>query len=182
MLVSQLCLGACHLPWLSLVVFCLSIVGMYCLPSEPMLIFSYDDTTPFPDAIKCFTCSNKKNNQECNRRAYDAFCPQGTKYCFTAHHLNHVSGESVLVQKLCATNGECTPDAVGCFDTYQSEVKRCVSCCEGSRCNVEVPTNSSTAVFTTITPYSGGSLLQSSRLCTALCLLLSIVLVRGWLW
>ncbi|XP_041478877.1 ly6/PLAUR domain-containing protein 6-like [Lytechinus variegatus] len=177
-------LAAGNLHWFSLIIFFLGIISLHGLPTDPPLIFSYDDTTPFPDAIKCFTCDSRKTNKECNDRAYDAFCPQGTKYCYTSHHLNSLSGESVMITKLCATNGECTPNAVGCFDlsSQQFDTKKCISCCEGSKCNEAVPTNSSTAVFTTITPYSHGTLLQSSRLFTLLCLVLSTVLVRGWLW
>ncbi|PIK62225.1 putative ly6/PLAUR domain-containing protein 6 [Apostichopus japonicus] len=50
--------------------------------------------TPFPDAIKCYTCEEKTNNEECNKKAYDAFCPEGTKYCYTRHHMNHTSEEA----------------------------------------------------------------------------------------
>ncbi|XP_030846702.1 ly6/PLAUR domain-containing protein 6-like [Strongylocentrotus purpuratus] len=181
---TLLACAAGHIHWLSLVIFFLGIISLHGLPTDPPLIFSYDDTTPFPDAIKCFTCDSRKTNQECNDKAYDGFCPQGTKYCYTEHHLNSLSGDSVLVHKLCATNGECTPNSVGCsdFTPQQFDTKKCISCCEGSKCNEAVPTNSSTAIFTTITPYSHGTLLQSSRLFTSLCLVLSTMLVRGWLW
>ena len=42
-------------------------------------IFSslYHTGTPFPSALKCFTCTDKYNNADCNAKAYDAFCPEG---------------------------------------------------------------------------------------------------------
>ncbi|XP_033640057.1 ly6/PLAUR domain-containing protein 6-like [Asterias rubens] len=138
--------------WLSPVLFYVVLMSTCSAPTEPTLIFSYDDSTPFPNAIKCFTCTDKKSNRECNERAYDAFCPKGTKYCYSSHYLNQKSGESILVNKKCALQEECTVNAVGCKDTSTKHVQRCVSCCEGTQCNFWSPHNSTTAVFSTVTP------------------------------
>ena len=56
--------------------------------------------------------------------------------------------------------------------------QRCVSCCEGSECNFHAPTNASTAIFTTITPYNGSSRVHPSLYSSLLVsVLVSIFLV-----
>ncbi|XP_022109332.1 ly6/PLAUR domain-containing protein 6-like isoform X2 [Acanthaster planci] len=146
--------------WLSAAIFCLVFMSSCCAPTEPTLIFSYDDSTPFPNAVKCFTCIDKKSNRECNERAYDAFCPKGTKYCYSSHYVNQKTGESILVNKKCALTEDCTTNTVGCTDTSTKHVQRCVSCCEGTQCNVLSPHNSTTAVFSTLTPLNTAPLLR----------------------
>ncbi|XP_071811560.1 ly6/PLAUR domain-containing protein 6-like [Apostichopus japonicus] len=145
---------------------------------DPPPIFAYGDATPFPDAIKCYTCEEKTNNEECNKKAYDAFCPEGTKYCYTRHHMNHTSEESYQVTKKCAINDICSPRAVGCSVRIELGInhKVCTSCCEGTLCNLGVPTNLSTAIFTTITPYNHAAA-QSGNNYLILLVLLSVAYV-----
>ncbi|KAJ8950786.1 hypothetical protein NQ318_011280 [Aromia moschata] len=54
-------------------------------------------------------------------------------------------GTSVLVNKKCTTDKECQRNKVGCVEIDSQTM--CVSCCDQNYCNVNVPTNSSTAVF-----------------------------------
>ncbi|XP_078572486.1 ly6/PLAUR domain-containing protein 6-like isoform X1 [Branchiostoma floridae x Branchiostoma japonicum] len=112
-------------------------------------------STPFPGSMKCWTCEEASDNYNCNRWAPDVYCPQGTKYCHTLHRMNGEGG-SVMVRKKCAAMEDCTPNTVGCsINTDGSMV--CIACCEGNICNPEVPTNHTTAIFATITPYDVGS-------------------------
>eukprot|EP00058_Branchiostoma_floridae_P000518 XP_002586006.1 hypothetical protein BRAFLDRAFT_132644 [Branchiostoma floridae] len=84
-----------------------------------------------------------------------AYTPSSTKYCHTLHRMNGEGG-SVMVRKKCAAVEDCTPNTVGCsINTDGSMV--CIACCEGNICNPEVPTNHTTAIFATITPYDVGS-------------------------
>ncbi|XP_072028711.1 ly6/PLAUR domain-containing protein 6-like [Amphiura filiformis] len=162
--------------WLTLVVVLCTSYLADCVPAEAPIIFSYDNSTPFPNALKCFTCVDKNNNTHCNAKAYDAFCPEGTKYCHTSHYLNHTNGKSLVVNKKCAAKEECTPRTVGC-KMQSPGVKRCVSCCEGSQCNFLVPTNESTAIFSTITPYNSGTRLQTPYNSVVVAIVFSVILV-----
>lgn len=141
----------------NIIIILLSLsLAINCVRGSSDPIFAYGNATPFPDAIKCYTCEDKSNNQECNRKAYDFFCAEGTKYCYTRHHLNHETGESFKVTKKCAIKDICSPHVVGCTMTGVENTKVCISCCEGSLCNIDVPVNESTAIFTMITPYNSG--------------------------
>lgn len=142
-----------------------------CGSEDPPPIFAYGDATPFPDAIKCYTCEDRSTNEECNKKAFDAFCPEGTKYCYTSHHMNHTSGESYQVTKKCAINDVCSPHIVGCLPSHKLDHKICISCCEGSLCNRGVPTNESTAVFTTVTPYNRAAMQVGNKYLLLLVLL-----------
>ncbi|XP_033097686.1 ly6/PLAUR domain-containing protein 6-like [Anneissia japonica] len=145
-------------------------------PSQDILLFSYDDSTPFPNSLKCFTCTNKSSNHECNRKAYDMFCPRGTKFCHTSHHVNEWTGQ-VVINKKCAIQGECTPNSVGCGDTDVPGVKRCVSCCDWNICNSEAPSNSSTAIYVTTKPKNGVSSIRTSNILYIL-YMISIIMCR----
>ncbi|KAM4698561.1 ly6/PLAUR domain-containing protein 6B [Rhinophrynus dorsalis] len=108
------------------------------------------DPTPFPNSFKCFTCEKAKDNFNCNRWAEDRWCPQNTRFCKTIHHFtNH--GRTTSVTKKCATREDC--HAIGCHHHRDLGHTECVSCCDGMICNVEVPTNSSNAVFHVMKSY-----------------------------
>ncbi|XP_071941267.1 ly6/PLAUR domain-containing protein 6-like [Antedon mediterranea] len=149
---------------------CVILLGLLTLlmssaaPSKDMTLLSYDDSTPFPNALKCFTCDNKSSNHECNSKAYDMFCPRGTKFCHSSHHVDEATG-SVTITKKCDIGGECSPNSVGCVDTGIPGVKRCVSCCDWNVCNAESPSNSSLAVFASTKPNSSSSLRTSKIMC-----------------
>uniref|UniRef100_A0A8C7YRM5 LY6/PLAUR domain containing 6 n=1 Tax=Oryzias sinensis TaxID=183150 RepID=A0A8C7YRM5_9TELE len=99
-------------------------------------------TTPHPGGFKCFTCEDAPDNYQCNRWAPDVFCPKGTMYCYTRHMMDD-NGGSVSVTKRCATLENC--QLTGC-------VNMCTSCCEGNICNIMVPRNDSSAVFSSTSP------------------------------
>lgn len=100
--------------------------------------------TPFPKSFKCFTCNNALDNYECNRWAEDKWCPQNTEYCLTVHKFTS-RGRSESVSKRCVSKEEC--HSVGCHHIRKFGYTECVSCCEGTICNIEVPTNHTNAVF-----------------------------------
>uniref|UniRef100_A0A3Q4FXL6 LY6/PLAUR domain containing 6 n=1 Tax=Neolamprologus brichardi TaxID=32507 RepID=A0A3Q4FXL6_NEOBR len=79
------------------------------------------------------------------------YCPSDTKYCSTLHMMDR-SGESVSVTKRCATLEECL--FTGCADVADTGYQVCSSCCEGNICNVLVPRNDSSAIFSSISPLS----------------------------
>ncbi|XP_070564822.1 ly6/PLAUR domain-containing protein 6-like [Ptychodera flava] len=108
-------------------------------------------TTPFPNALKCIAC-RKSENEACNMVALDAFCPMGTKFCYTEHSFNTTNGRSLDVFKRCAREYDCSQDTVGCFTTEHNDVRKCISCCEWGICNRDVPINASTATFATVVP------------------------------
>ncbi|XP_078656246.1 ly6/PLAUR domain-containing protein 6B-like [Branchiostoma floridae x Branchiostoma belcheri] len=125
--------------------------------------YDYPSSTPFPDSMKCWTCvDGAEDNYNCNRWAPDVWCPEGTRYCHTVHHMNEV-GQSIKVWKKCAALDECSRENVGCSNTDIPGVKKCVSCCEGHICNYDVPTNETNAVFDRQTA-SSASYLRSMEL------------------
>ncbi|CAN2389045.1 acetylcholine receptor regulator activity, partial [Pristimantis euphronides] len=102
------------------------------------------DPTPFPNSFKCFTCEKSSDNYNCNRWAEDKWCPPNTHYCKTVHHFTSL-GKSKSVTKKCATREEC--HSVGCRHHRDSGHTECVSCCDGMICNVDVPSNHTTAIL-----------------------------------
>ncbi|XP_076314768.1 ly6/PLAUR domain-containing protein 6B-like [Tachypleus tridentatus] len=98
-------------------------------------------------ALTCYTCSNKTRNHDCNRYAVDRPCSQDQSFCYTKHVMDEY-GETALVVKSCATSRECNLKTVGCYFSTNSPIKRnCVSCCDVSYCNREIPTNETNAIL-----------------------------------
>uniref|UniRef100_A0A1B6DF44 UPAR/Ly6 domain-containing protein n=1 Tax=Clastoptera arizonana TaxID=38151 RepID=A0A1B6DF44_9HEMI len=95
--------------------------------------------------VTCYTCVNVSDNNVCNRYAIDRPCPQGENFCHTLHIMDS-TGTSVVVNKKCADSKECWPQGVGCVLIDRQTV--CVSCCDEMYCNITVPTNKSTATYT----------------------------------
>ncbi|XP_028998450.1 ly6/PLAUR domain-containing protein 6 [Betta splendens] len=114
----------------------------------------HPSTTPHPGAFKCFTCQDAADNYECNRWAPDVYCPQGTRYCYTRHMMDD-HGDSVSVTKHCASVDGCL--FTGCVDAAYDGYQVCSSCCEGNICNVLVPRNESSAVFSSTSPLLSSS-------------------------
>ncbi|XP_072235665.1 ly6/PLAUR domain-containing protein 6 [Leuresthes tenuis] len=113
------------------------------------IILLHPSTTPHPGGFKCFTCEDAADNYECNRWAPDVYCPKETRYCYTLHMMdNH--GDSVSVTKHCATLESC--HFTGCTDGTDTGYQVCTSCCEGNICNLLVPTNNSSAIFSSTSP------------------------------
>ncbi|XP_062301470.1 ly6/PLAUR domain-containing protein 6-like [Scomber scombrus] len=126
------------------------------------IILLHPSTTPHPGGFKCFTCQDAADNYECNRWAPDVYCPKGTRYCYTLHMMdNH--GDSVSVTKRCVTQENCL--FTGCTHITDNGYKVCSSCCEGNICNLLVPKNESSAVFSSTSPlYSTGTGLHPATL------------------
>ncbi|KAM8903118.1 LOW QUALITY PROTEIN: ly6/PLAUR domain-containing protein 6-like [Spinachia spinachia] len=142
------------------------------------IILLHPSTTPHPGGFKCFTCEDAADNYECNRWAPDVYCPKDARYCSVRHVMdNH--GDSVSVTKRCVALKDCL--STGCADVsddgYQVRGGRftsweecctspegfglirqmCSSCCQGNICNVLVPRNASTSVFSSKSPLSSSS-------------------------
>ncbi|KAK5600343.1 hypothetical protein CRENBAI_026820 [Crenichthys baileyi] len=113
------------------------------------IIHLHPSTTPHPGGFKCFTCQDAADNYECNRWAPDVYCPKDTRYCYTLHMMNN-HGDSVSVTKRCATVENCR--FTGCVNITHNDFQVCTSCCEGNICNVLVPRNDSSAVFSSTAP------------------------------
>ncbi|MEQ2280228.1 Ly6/PLAUR domain-containing protein 6 [Ameca splendens] len=113
------------------------------------IIHLHPSTTPHPGGFKCFTCQDAADNYECNRWAPDVYCPKDTRYCYTLHMMNN-HGDSVSVTKRCATLENCR--FAGCVNITHNDFQVCTSCCEGNICNVQVPRNDSSAVFSSTAP------------------------------
>ncbi|XP_018557337.1 ly6/PLAUR domain-containing protein 6 [Lates calcarifer] len=118
------------------------------------IILLHPSTTPHPGGFKCFTCQDAADNYECNRWAPDVYCPKDTRYCYTLHMMDN-RGDSVSVTKRCATLEDCL--FTGCDDIIDNGYQVCLSCCEGNICNVLVPRNESSAIFTSTSPLLGSS-------------------------
>uniref|UniRef100_A0A8C2WRH6 LY6/PLAUR domain containing 6 n=1 Tax=Cyclopterus lumpus TaxID=8103 RepID=A0A8C2WRH6_CYCLU len=114
------------------------------------IIRLHPSTTPHPGGFKCFTCEDAADNYECNRWAPDVYCPKGQyKYCSALHVMdNH--GASVSVTKRCVALEDCL--LPGCDDVPDSGHQMCSSCCEGNICNVVVPRNASSSIFSSTSP------------------------------
>ncbi|XP_045206175.2 ly6/PLAUR domain-containing protein 6-like [Mercenaria mercenaria] len=97
------------------------------------------------EALTCYTCPLKKDNEECNNWAPDIPCPLRHTVCKTVHRINDRTGESLQVDKFCALPEQCSNDHVGCKGTSNEGEIECVSCCTVSYCNVAVPYNVSTS-------------------------------------
>ncbi|XP_017779411.1 PREDICTED: ly6/PLAUR domain-containing protein 6B-like [Nicrophorus vespilloides] len=95
-------------------------------------------------AVTCYICVNVSDNPVCNQFAIDRPCKPGETFCHTLHIMDS-RGTSVLVNKKCTTEAECQQNKVGCVEIDTQLM--CVSCCDQNYCNVNVPTNSSTALF-----------------------------------
>uniref|UniRef100_A0AAQ6II33 LY6/PLAUR domain containing 6 n=1 Tax=Anabas testudineus TaxID=64144 RepID=A0AAQ6II33_ANATE len=117
------------------------------------IILLHPSTTPHPGAFKCFTCEDAADNYECNRWAPDVYCPRGTRYCYTRHMMDN-QGDSVSVTKRCVSMEHCL--LTGCDDLHLIR-QVCSSCCEGNICNVMVPRNESSAVFSSTSPLISSS-------------------------
>uniref|UniRef100_A0A1A8FYK4 LY6/PLAUR domain containing 6 n=1 Tax=Nothobranchius korthausae TaxID=1143690 RepID=A0A1A8FYK4_9TELE len=113
------------------------------------IIHLHPSTTPHPGGFKCFTCQDAADNYECNRWAPDVYCPNDTRYCYTLHMMDHL-GDSVSVTKRCATLESCR--FAGCVNISHNGFQVCTSCCEGNICNILVPRNDSSAVFSSTSP------------------------------
>ncbi|XP_039277066.1 ly6/PLAUR domain-containing protein 6B [Nilaparvata lugens] len=100
-----------------------------------------DDSDP---GLTCYTCVNVSDNSMCNQFAIDHPCPKGHNFCHTLHIMDS-RGASVIVNKKCSDSTECWPHSVGCMHIDTQTV--CVSCCDEMYCNVTVPTNQSTAIY-----------------------------------
>ncbi|XP_028837485.1 ly6/PLAUR domain-containing protein 6 [Denticeps clupeoides] len=113
------------------------------------IIYLHTSTTPYPGSFKCFTCEEAADNYDCNRWAPDVYCPHETRYCYT-HHTMSPAGDSVSVTKRCVALEACL--STGCTEAGHEGYRVCTSCCEGNICNLPVPKNESTAIFSTVTP------------------------------
>uniref|UniRef100_A0A3P8TFB5 LY6/PLAUR domain containing 6 n=1 Tax=Amphiprion percula TaxID=161767 RepID=A0A3P8TFB5_AMPPE len=133
------------------------------------IVLLHPSTTPHPGGFKCFTCRDAADNYECNRWAPDVYCPKETRYCYTLHVMDH-HGDSVSVTKRCAALEDCL--FTGCADVTENGRQVCSSCCEGNICNVLVPRNESSAVFSSTSP-----LVNSGRTLRPAALLVGIVSV-----
>ncbi|CAG0913192.1 unnamed protein product [Notodromas monacha] len=94
--------------------------------------------------LSCYTCVNVSDNDLCNRFAIDHPCPPGMLFCRTTHIMDS-HGRSVLVDKKCSAAVECLEGNVGCLDIDGQRI--CVSCCDESYCNKDVPTGYHDAVL-----------------------------------
>ncbi|XP_013866135.1 ly6/PLAUR domain-containing protein 6 [Austrofundulus limnaeus] len=119
----------------------------------------HPSTTPHPGSFKCFTCRDAADNYECNRWAPDVYCPKGTRFCHTLHMMDE-RGDSVSVTKRCAALDSCR--LAGCVNLTHNGFQVCTSCCEGNICNVLVPRNDSSAVFSTSALVGSGRKLQAA--------------------
>ncbi|XP_010737236.2 ly6/PLAUR domain-containing protein 6 [Larimichthys crocea] len=119
------------------------------------IILLHPSTTPHPGGFKCFTCEDAADNYECNRWAPDVYCPKDARYCYTLHMMDS-HGDSVSVTKRCVTLEDCR--FTGCAEVTDNGYRVCSSCCEGNICNMLVPRNESSAVFSSTSP-----LVSSSR-------------------
>eukprot|EP00066_Takifugu_rubripes_P003734 XP_003966539.1 PREDICTED: ly6/PLAUR domain-containing protein 6-like [Takifugu rubripes] len=117
------------------------------------IIKLHPSTTPHPGGFKCFTCEDAADNYECNRWAPDVYCPKEARYCYTSHTMDNY-GESTSVTKRCATLQNCL--STGCASVSDSGHQVCSSCCEGNICNILVPKNESSAVFSSTSPLVSG--------------------------
>ncbi|XP_062862575.1 ly6/PLAUR domain-containing protein 6B [Trichomycterus rosablanca] len=130
-------------------------------------------TTPYPKSFKCFTCEETSDNYRCNRWAEDKWCPENTQYCMTIHHFGR-HGKTKFVTKRCASYKDC--NAIGCQQHESTHHTKCISCCEGMACNVELPTNHTNAVFMRIQTYNNAATNIISRSRWSFVLLLPTVL------
>ncbi|KAL8581057.1 hypothetical protein ACOMHN_012708 [Nucella lapillus] len=106
----------------------------------------WSPTGPPTSDITCWTCSQKANNEECNNWAPDLKCPVNHTVCQTVHRFSVPGVVSVEISKRCVHSSACTPRHVGCALDPRTGQQECVSCCDYSYCNQEVPVNSTTAV------------------------------------
>ncbi|XP_010889419.1 ly6/PLAUR domain-containing protein 6 [Esox lucius] len=113
------------------------------------IIFLHPSTTPHPGGFKCFTCKDAPDNYECNRWAPDVYCPRDSRYCYTFHMMDTLGG-SVSVTKRCVTLDDC--QSIGCTDASHEGYKVCTACCEGNICNMQLPRNKTSAIFSTTSP------------------------------
>ncbi|KAF5287333.1 hypothetical protein FQA39_LY15936 [Lamprigera yunnana] len=95
-------------------------------------------------AVTCYICVNVSDNVICNQFAIDRPCKPGETFCHTLHIMDS-KGTSVLVNKKCTTEKECQRTKVGCVEIDMQMM--CVSCCDQNYCNVNVPTNTSSAIY-----------------------------------
>ncbi|XP_041834459.1 ly6/PLAUR domain-containing protein 6 isoform X3 [Melanotaenia boesemani] len=96
--------------------------------------------------------------------------PSNTRYCYTLHMMDK-HGDSVSVSKRCATLENCR--FTGCMELTDNGYQQvCTSCCEGNICNVLVPRNNSSAIFSSTSP-----LVSSSRRLRPAAMLLFIIIM-----
>ncbi|KAL1021796.1 hypothetical protein UPYG_G00018080 [Umbra pygmaea] len=113
------------------------------------IIFLHPSTTPHPGAFKCFTCNDATDNYNCNRWAPDVYCPRESMYCYTLHTMDN-QGKSVSVTKRCVALDDCL--STGCTYANREGYKVCTACCEGNICNMQLPRNKTSAIFSTTSP------------------------------
>lgn len=95
-------------------------------------------------AVTCYICVNVSDNDICNQYAIDRPCKPGETFCHTLHIMDS-KGTSVLVNKKCTGAKECQRNKVGCVEIDTQLM--CVSCCDQDYCNVNIPSNASTAIY-----------------------------------
>ncbi|XP_035380830.1 ly6/PLAUR domain-containing protein 6-like [Electrophorus electricus] len=123
--------------------------------------------TPYPGSFKCFICEEADDNYSCNRWAPDTYCPKDTRFCYTHHRISSVGG-SVAVTKRCVAQEACV--STGCVTHHGHMV--CTSCCEGNMCNLPVPWNETTAIFSTKYPLN-----RESRICPSSATTITIIIL-----
>ncbi|XP_030628049.1 ly6/PLAUR domain-containing protein 6-like [Chanos chanos] len=136
------------------------------------IIYLHPSTTPYPGGFKCFTCEDAEDNYSCNRWAPDTYCPRGTSYCYTRHKMD-MHGDSVSVTKRCVSLEDCL--STGCVQDSHKGYQVCTACCEGNICNLPLPRNETTAIFSTILPLNRKSKLSVDW---PLCFLIIILIVH----
>ncbi|XP_058794316.1 ly6/PLAUR domain-containing protein 6-like [Phymastichus coffea] len=105
--------------------------------------------------LTCYTCVNVSDNKMCNEWAIDTPCPAGGRDFCRSLHIVDSRGQSVLVNKSCASRAECSPASVGCMPVDTQKI--CISCCDTSYCNVDAPTDASNATYSRRRPWPKGA-------------------------
>lgn len=96
--------------------------------------------------VTCWTCKDKRSNEECNNWAPDVECPFNQTVCQTVHRFAVPGFSSIQVTKRCVHASECSLSHIGCSSLDQSgQQQECTACCDVSYCNQEVPVNRTTA-------------------------------------
>ncbi|PVD38112.1 hypothetical protein C0Q70_00723 [Pomacea canaliculata] len=106
--------------------------------------------------ITCWTCPDKSDNDSCNNWAPDLTCPKNHTVCQTRHRFDSITKVSVLVNKRCVQPSDCTDQHIGCTVNARGQ-EECVSCCDYSYCNQEVPYNRSMALKLSVFSRVGSS-------------------------
>uniref|UniRef100_A0A8C7YTZ3 LY6/PLAUR domain containing 6 n=1 Tax=Oryzias sinensis TaxID=183150 RepID=A0A8C7YTZ3_9TELE len=114
----------------------------------------HQTTTSATDGLQMFSVP-KVNDNACSKGGaflliiFIRVFILGTMYCYTRHMMDD-NGGSVSVTKRCATLENC--QLTGCVNVTHTGYQMCTSCCEGNICNIMVPRNDSSAVFSSTSP------------------------------